>query len=410
MSRVATFAACFIVLAATGGALLLKEPIAEDSGPCLDTTPIAVANYLFAVDLYHEVAKSDGNLVFSPWSVSSALAMLYGGASGETAEQMANVLHFPKDAHETDRLFSSLRQKLKIRQQPGLMEFHNANSLWVQRDFGFHSDFTSRIPRYYGGVVNAVDFAGRPQDAARKINASIARQTRGKISELLSEDDIDDKVRLVLTNAVYMKANWKIPFPKSETAHRPFLCANGQLASVPMMSHSEVTLPYYGCDEFQAIELPYVNPRFVMRLILPNKKNGLKELEPLLVSADVLVSLEQMKEVKLDVQIPRFKIVHRVHLKKELCLLGMPVAFSDQADFSRTGAESPLKLDKVIHQAYVAVDEVGTEAAAATAATGRFLSYTWHPILRADHPFFFMIQDKQTKSVIFMGRIAQLSG
>lgn len=374
--------------------------------PPEDLKALVDGNNEFAFDLYKQLAKKhNGNIVFSPYSISSALAMTYAGARGETAEQMAKVLHFTLPQEKLHPAFAQLNWQLQSdKDKP--YELFVANALWGQKGFGFQKEFLKLARDSYGAGLREVDFSGNPDAARKKINSWGAKCTKEKIPELLGPGDIHTNVKLVLANAIYLKAGWYLQFSKKETAEGAFEVSPGEKVSVPMM-HQYQKLNCHSAAQFQLLELPYKGQRLSMVLLLPAKRHGLAELS--LSGADLTSAISKLKPYMANVTLPRFKFASHQDLNESLKGMGMPLAFSQAADFSGLSADNSLWIDKAIHEAYISTDEEGTEAAAATVVT--MASSLPPPFsFRADHPFLFMICDKPTCSVLFIGRVLKPSG
>lgn len=376
----------------------------------MEEAELVQANNRFAVDLYAQLCREPGNLFFSPYSVSTALGMTYAGARGTTAEQMATTLHFPADAAKLAPAFAGLNKKLQADAGKGC-EILTANDLWVQSDFGLQKAFVDTARTHYQAEVGEVDFANAAEAAATKINERVARQTKGKIDKLLQPSDLTPLTRLVLTNAVYFKGDWAAQFPKAGTLKLPFYRKNGDFVSTPLMAQS-ATFPFWEDKQFSIGELPYVGKRLSMVVIVPKSAEGLPEIEKSLTLGKIDEWIKQMQAQRINVYLPRFKTSFRVDLKERLSEMGMPLAFDrNQADFSGIGADPKKKLhiSKVLHEAFVEVNEEGTEAAGATAVImeekgDRVVIVP--PTLRADRPFLFFIRDTSSGAILFLGRVS----
>lgn len=370
--------------------------------PRTDLQTLVDGNTEFAFDLFARLAEKKGNVVFSPYSISNALGMTYAGARRETAEQMAKVLHFNVGQERLHPAFGELIADLQKEDKGRPYHLHVANSLWGQAGYPFADRFLQLTRKEYGAGLKEVDFAVDPEQARKTINHWVEERTKDKIKELLLPGDVSPNTRLVLTNAIYFKATWKIPFSKTATKEGIFEVAADKKALAPMMHHPRGLFRYFEGDDFQWLELPYKGDRLAMVLLLPRKKGQLAELEKTLKPAAAQKAIEKLHYCAGPVTLPRFKVTLRISLAKDLKEMGMPLAFTN-ADFSGI-ASSRLAISDVIHKAYVDVDEAGTEAAAATAVLlkdGKVRSFSF----RADHPFLFLIRDTQTNSVLFQGRV-----
>ncbi len=371
-------------------------------------SPVVKGNTQFALDLYSQLRGEPGNLFFSPYSLTTALAMTYAGAAGETAEQMATVLHFPRNADQMHPAFADLMRDLQDGQTNG-NELHLANALWGQKGYGcIRADFLKLTEQYYGDGLREVDFIQATETARQTINAWVEQQTQGKIKDLLEEGILSDLTRLVLTNAIYFKGTWATPFEPVLTRDGPFLVTPQQQITVPMMQQTR-RFNYLETDEFQALEMSYTSGRLAMMVFLPRKVDGLSEFERSLTVDNLARWTAKLSPRKLAVELPRFKVTGAFLLNDVLSRMGMPLPFDQtQADFSAMDdSREGLYLFAVVHKAFVDVNEEGTEAAASTAAVMnlRGISTEKPTVFRADHPFVFLIRDFSTNSLLFLGRL-----
>ncbi len=346
-----------------------------------------------AVDLYKKLsAKNDGNLFFSPYSISSALAMTYGGARGETAEQIEQTLHLGRQ-DATHSAFSYLRKTLSSIQRQGPIQFSIANALWPQTDYAFLPDYLALTQEFYGSEIHPVDYLSDSEGARQQINGWVEEQTHDRIQDLIGEGMLSPLTRLVLANAIYFKGDWASQFKKEDTQPSPFTLPGGTKVDVSMMTQTG-DFKLARTDTLQALELPYEGGDLSMLILLPNPGENLalpfpKDLE--------------FREMEVMVQLPTFKLEAKFYLGDTLASLGMPLAFSKQADFSGMDGSRNLFIDQVIHKAYVEVNEEGTEAAAATAVGMRTTSMP--PMFEANHPFLFLIRENSTGTILFIGRV-----
>lgn len=354
--------------------------------------PAASVNGL-AFDLYNTLSSdNEGNLFFSPYSISSALAMTYGGARGETAGQMDQVLHFGgQDA--THPAFSYLRKALNNIQEKGPVQLSVANALWPQEDYAFLPDYLALTKEFYGSKIHPVDYRTDTEGARQQINAWVEEQTNDRIQDLIGEGFLSPLTRLVLANAIYFKGNWASQFNEEHTRPAPFTLRDGTTVDVSMMSQTG-DFKLARADTFQALELPYEGGDLSMLMLLPHpgEKLALQLPEDL-----------EFREMEVMVQLPKFKLEAEFYLGNTLASLGMPLAFSTQADFSGMDDSRNLFIDEVIHKAFVEVNEEGAEAAAATAVGIRTTSMP--PQFIADHPFLFLIRENSTGTILFIGRV-----
>jgi serpin B len=374
-----------------------------------DVKAVAKGGNEFAADLYARL-RSDKptNLFFSPYSVSTALAMTYAGAEDETETQMAKVLHFEIPEARLHLAFDTLRKLLTSTSETPSFQLRAANRLWGQKGFHFLPEFLHLMNADYGADLGLLDF--KQSEACRKtINSWIEEQTNHKIQDLLAPGMIDANTRLVLTNAIYFKARWMHEFSKSATTDAPFHVSESKQITLPTMQQSH-RFRYCAADDMQLLELPYGEyGSLSMLILLPGKIGGVNDLEKLLTNKNLQKWNSALQSRLVKVHLPRFNMTSEFSLKDVLESMGMSLAFSDKADFSRMSTEEQLLLSAVIHKAFVDVNEEGTEAAAATGVAMRAMAALPSPEepveFRADHPFVFLIRDNRTQSVLFLGRL-----
>jgi len=341
-------------------------------------------------------------MFFSPYSISAALAMTYAGARGETQRQMSRVLHFTLPGERLHAAFAESGKKMKVTAD----ELSIANALWGQKDYKFLDEFLDTNRKYYGAGLKEVDFAGDSEGARQEINAWVEKETKDKIKDLIGKGVLDGLTRLVLTNAIYFKADWDIQFDKENTRQEPFAVTRLKEVQAEMMNQKG-RFNYARNDDVQLLELAYKDENLSMIVVLPNKRFGLEEVEKQFNLETVTEWMGQMRKREVVVYMPKFKMTTGFELSDYLCKMGMPDAFSARwADFSGMTRARELFISKVIHQAFVAVDEQGTEAAAATAVVMKLRAAPSKPeVFRADHPFMFIIRDNKTRSILFVGRV-----
>jgi len=365
-------------------------------------------NTAFAFDLYDKLKEKDGNLFFSPYSISTALAMTYAGARGNTEKQMAEGLHFTLNQKRLHPAFARLEATLNAVQKKEGIELSIANALWAQKDYHFLREFLDLTKKNYGAVLNHVNFKEACEPTRRKINAWVEQKTKNKIKDLIKPGVLDPLTRLVLTNAIYFKSYWASQFKKSWTKPRLFWLTPGKSINVPMMSQKE-KFKYAERDGLKILELPYIGNHLSMIVLLPEKVDGLAQLEGMLSKKKLNAWVGRLREKKVFVILPKFKMSSQFRLDKTLALMGMPDAFSRQADFSGMDGTRMLYISAIIHKAYVDVNEEGTEAAAATGGVMGITAVAPAPprptIFRADHPFVFLIRHNTSGSILLLGRV-----
>jgi serpin B len=385
--------------------------VVEDPAKAKEDRPALVeGNTRFACDLFAQLRQADGNLAYSPYSISTALAMTRAGARGKTAEEMDQVLHFDLPQERLHPAAGALARDLNSTDgdKKRKYQLHVANALWGQKDYGFLDDFlTLARTRYDAGLVE-VDFVGAREEARKTINAAVEKQTEDKVKDLLKPDHLTPATRLVLTNAIYFKAEWDSKFAPAITQKRAFQVTADQKVTVPTMAQTW-QFNYLEDDAFQLLELPYAGKDLSMLVLLPTKADGLAELEKSLTGEKLTEWTGKMKPAVVVVFLPKFKVTGSFELKEVLSAMGMGRAFDRQrADFSGMSASrDPLFIQNVIHKTFVDVNEEGTEAAGATAViVGAGGAPPKGALFRADHPFLFLVRDNRSGSVLFVGRVA----
>ena len=382
-----------------------QPPKADDTGSTqLGILEVANANNQFAFDLYKQLIKTEpSNLFFSPYSISTALAMTYAGAKGQTASEMKSVFHFPEDTilkPNSATIYNQLNAGAKD------YELRTGNALWIQKDFQLLSDYTNTVEKYFGGKATNLDFVTDTENSRVTINTFIEKQTKNIIVDLIPKGTLDESARLVLTNAIYFKGTWQWEFDPSDTHDGDFTITPNNIVTVKMMNMQpdKTTFNYADIGDIQILELPYKGNKISMLVILPS--SDLASIETTLTSEKLNEYKSQMQQTKLDsITMPKFEFDTKYFMKDTLSALGMPTAFSDKADFSGMTGANDLMIGFVIHQAFIKVDEVGTEAAAATAVGMELKSIPQRTVFRADHPFIFIIQDRETSNILFIGKV-----
>lgn len=369
---------------------------------------LIAGNTAFALDLYQKLKTSEGNLFFSPHSLSAALAMTYTGARGLTEKEMARTLHFNLPPSKLPEAFGALDQRLAEVASGKQIALNVANSLWAQNDYRFTESFLNLNRRHFGAEVALVDFARQTEPARRQINSWVAGKTADKITELVAPGALSPMTRLVLCNAIYFKGDWARQFDPSATREADFYATPERTVKVPLMYQSLNLKGRALTDGPSVFELPYQGGELSMIVLLPKAKDDLGALEGRLTQENLdrwLAELAQSREAKAQVFLPRFKLSSLFALENTLAEMGMASAFGAGADFSGMTGKRDLSISAVAHQAVVEVNEQGTEAAAATAVIMERTSLSPMQVFRADHPFIFLIRENQTGSVLFLGRV-----
>jgi serpin B len=369
----------------------------------------------FALDVYQSLSvEKEENLIFSPFSISLALAMAFAGARGTTREQMERVLHldlpikeFSVNLKEVCSSLGGIDESIGIGNAQ-VFKLNLANSIWGQEGYAYKPDFLKLLLDYYSTGVKLLNFIHAPEKARQEINRWISKETEKRIQNLIPPGGISDMTRLVLANAIYFYASWENPFKKNSTRDNYFYLLNGESVKVPMMTMVK-HVDYYKGPGFQVVSLPYVGGRFSMYIILPPLKRF--EIFERKLDAKLIRSIcSSVRRRKVDVTFPKFNYDGSFSLRRALVSLGMELAFCDQADFSGMEPTRELFIHNVYHKAFIAVDEKGTEAAAASAGTPTAVAYRFgfrEKVYKftADHPFIFFVYDPVTGSILFMGRV-----
>jgi serpin B len=392
-----------------------KNKISETRNPMRESATIkdiSDANNEFALSLYKKLGDEEKNIVFSPYSITSALAVTYAGAKGKTAGEMAEVLWFPEDQASFHSGYKAFTDSIQLTGVEKGTELKIANALWVQEDYKLRQDFLDLAESCYKAKAENVNFR-LPEELEKtrqKINKWVEDITNYKIRDLIPQGVLKEMTRLVITNAIWFNGNWVKPFDIKSTSSSIFNVNSSKSVTTDFM-HKKSDAGYYEDDEVQALELPYKGEKKSMVIILPKETDGWK-LVGRIITPDRLRIISRGIEVKeVEMAIPKFTYESQFNLKETLVLLGMKEAFSDYADFSGMTEANDLKIDEVIHKAFIEVNESGTEAAAATAVIMVLKSALEEQSIRfiANHPFIYFIIDKPTGGIIFMGRFVSPS-
>ncbi len=389
----------------TAAVLLSALPAAAEPGARkekAETHPVISASNSFAFKLYRQFAKEEGNIFFSPYSITVALAMTLEGARGATAAEMEKTLGLPADAAMRRKFFA-----LDTGRLGSLLGVEMANAFWAQNGHKFLPGYTGVLKKNYRAGAFTADFAAAPDKARLEINAWASDRTHGKVPDLFPENSLETLTRLVLVNAVYFKGGWKNAFDKTRTAEADFFSAPELSVKVSMMelSGDSARFNYAEPPGLQVLELPYKNDRLSMLLLLP-AQGGLKDLESALSPEQLTAWKQALYREKVEVSLPRFVLKERYSLPETLAEMGMPSAFTLQADFSGMDGKKDLYIRQAVHQGFVEVNEEGTEAAAATGVSMDLKSIPMPATqFRADRPFLFLIQERETGRIVFMGRV-----
>ena len=404
------FSAC----APSPSARIAKSDLQRMTSPNVDSNALhtlADDNNAFALDLYQSLRARDGNLIYSPYSISLALAMTYAGARGETEDQMAETLHFSSQSKLHSAL-NALDLELAKRGQAASkdetpLQLNIANAVWAEQTFPFLKDYLDVIAQNYGAGIQLADFVNQHEAVRKQINEWVSNRTNEKIRDLIPGGVLNPATKMVLVNAIYFKADWLHPFSPDATQDAPFHLLEGSDVQVKMMSQSLSGVPYLQSDGYQAVELPYQGGTAAMDILVPDE-GTFSEFESTLDAQKLNEILRNMQPgAGMQLGLPKFSFSTDVDLKEGLTALGMPDAFDPaRADFSGMTGGKDLYIDTVLHKAFVAADEKGTEAAAATAVIMMPTSAMLPDVtLTIDRPFLFVIRDLPSGQILFIGRV-----
>ena len=396
---------------AAGGELLTsdKERITSPDVNPSEQALLVEGNSAFAFDLYQALREQDGNLFYSPHSISVALAMTYAGARGETAQQMADTLNFILEQERLHPAFNWLDIELASRGEGAQgkddegFRLNIVNAIWGQKDYAFLPDFLDVLAENYGAGLRILDFANETEKSRLIINDWVSDQTEQRIKDLIPQEVLTSGTRLVLTNAIYFNAAWEYPFDEDMTADGPFYLLDGGQVTVPMMEQTQ-SFGYTDGEGYQAVELQYDGGELSMVILLPEAGN-FQAFEEQLQAQQVCDIISSLQSTGVSLTMPKFKFDSEFSLKDTLKEMGMPAAFSGAADFSGMTGSPGLYIDAVLHKAFVSLDEAGTEAAAATAVIMKEEAPEQQAEVTIDRPFIFLIRDIETGAILFVGRV-----
>ncbi|MFQ6013949.1 MAG: serpin family protein [Anaerolineae bacterium] len=391
-----------------------KQRVTSADVTASDLADLVKGNSAFAFDLYQVLREDNGNLFYSPYSISLALAMTYAGARAETAQQMADALHFTLSGDRLHPAFNGLDLELARRGEGAKgkdsegFRLNIVNAIWGQTGYPFLSEFLDVLAENYGAGLRLLDFVNAPEESRVTINDWVSDQTEGRIEDLIPQGVIDAMTRLVLTNAIYFNAAWAEPFDPDQTDDGTFYLLDGGQVTVPMMRQAE-TFPYVEGEGYQAVELPYDGQELSMVILLP-EAGHFEAFEGSLGAGRVDAILKGLAGRRVSLTMPKYEFESDFSLREALAAMGMPVAFTGAADFSGMTGSRDLFIAEVIHKAFVSVDEAGTEAAAATAVVMERLAMPEEPVeVTVDRPFIFIIRDIETGAILFAGRVVDPS-
>lgn len=370
---------------------------------------VAKANTSFALSVYELLCKEEGNLFFSPLSLEVILALTYTGAKGKTAEQMATALHLPQNRKVILAGFHALIEAFK---STSVMTVNLANSVFAQKGCSIRSDFRSVAEKSFMAAAQELDFQKHPEEARKVMNSWVEEHTKGKISEIIASGVLSDTTQLVLANAVYFKGKWKLPFVARCTAKAKFMINTKEHCQVQMMNQKE-DFRYGELKDLntKVLEMPYQGDRVSLLILLPDEVDGIKQLEVKLPKLDLAAILKSLQMEEVCLSLPKFKLDHTSDMVPSLKQLGIKNVFdfksSDLTGIAET--KEPLVVNNVVQKAFIEVDELGSEAGAATVSSGNVGAGPGsHPkVFRADHPFFFALVERSTATPLFIGRFSK---
>ena len=386
-----------------------QERVLKPAVPANTLQTLVNGNNIFALDLYQALRIGEGNLLYSPYSISLAFAMTYAGARGQTETQMAQTLHYDLPQNEFHPAFNQLdlmlMQKSDAEEQPTQLDI--ANAVWAQQDYAFLPEYLDILALNYGAGIYLSDFTTQAEETTDEINQWVSNQTHERIQDILEPGELGPLTRMVLVNAIFFKADWQNHFDADDTRKAFFYLLDRSDVQVDMMS-TYLYVPYLRGESYQAVRLPYADKTLVMEIIVPDP-GQFEAFEAALDWPMLQTILNGMHRADLHLRMPKFTFSSRLDLADTLGAMGMLDAFTPQeANFSGMDGKQVLSIDSVIHQAFIAVDETGTEAAASTvieieATTEAFESEII--VLTIDRPFIFIIRDLSSGQILFIGRV-----
>ena len=365
---------------------------------------VVKGNNEFTFDLYDQINDKEENLFFSPYSVSSALAMTYNGAEGKTKNEMSDVLNFNKDINALSENYSALNDHITGLSSKKI-QLNIANAIWGQQDYGFRKAFLELNKKYYGAGIKQVNFKKEHKEIRNQINKWVEDKTNQKIKNLIKPNVLDRMTRMVLVNAIYFNGKWENPFKEEDNFKDKFYIYSKCETQTEFM-FQKLSLKYHEDDIAQVVEIPYSGKSLSMMVILPKEKYGMEKLEKYLDNELYENYNKSLSTYKVELSFPKFEVEDDYELNSPLKDMGMKSAFGEGADFSGMTGSKDLFIDNVVHKTYVKVDEEGTEAAAATGIVMRKTSAIMETKeFKADHPFIFIIKENKNDTILFMGRI-----
>lgn len=358
----------------------------------------------FALEAYKQFAKSDNkNMFFSPISINMAIGITYAGAKGETEKQIASVFNFPENTTKFHKSMGTLQENILEKTSEGV-EISLTNQLWADQNYKFRCQYLRKAKKCYKAPVKRLDFYSNLDESRISINNWVEKQTHERIKDLLPEGSISKQTKMVITNTIYFKGQWDKQFITEHTQDENFTTISGEQVKTPTMN-ANTSLRMYQGNSLKLVELPYAGKQFSMLVLLPNEGTPLASIEKELSIKELNHYISSMTESDVRISLPKFKFDASYKLKQTLSEMGMPLAFSNAADFTAMSRKKDLKIDEVFHKAFVEVSEEGTEAAAATAVVIVRKTAIMNNEFRANRPFIFFIRENESGNILFLGRI-----
>ena len=370
---------------------------------------IVNGNSQFAFKMQRQFGDYEHNAFFSPYSISLVFGMLYSGAADETAQQIKNTFHFPADQHALPIYFGRLNNQLmktaKDKTTGKNIELNIANGIWVEKSYHFLPSYIEILKNSYQSKINKADFLNNLNQEIVQINSWVEQKTNDRIKDLIPDGALNPLTKMVLVNAIYFKGDWQKPFKGHSTTKGDFYTFNNQILQTQMM-HQRGRFSVAEDENTQLIELLYQGGNYSMLVLLPKNNSDIKQFETNLTSEKLNQLTNKLAMNQVSLSLPKFKFVTEYRLNSYLSALGVTNAFSSKADFSNIDGTQSLQISEVIHKAFIEVNEKGAEAAAATAVVIRATSIPNYVEFNANRPFVFMIKEKTTDSILFIGRFA----
>lgn len=364
----------------------------------------------FAFDLFEKVSKDNKNIIFSPFSISSALSMTYSGAKFKTRLDMAKVLYFPEAGALVSTAYAEYNRNLGATFITDNINLKIANSIWGEKSYPFKQKYLATLEDDFDAPLHQVSFINNAQESRKKMNQWVEEKTENKIKNLIPEKAISENTRLVLTNAIYFYGAWAKAFKGAATKKDNFNISEKEQIKVDFLN-TATKLFYFENELFKVVEIPYKGKAASLIVLMPKNIGGFENLTKTLDYETYIKWNKEMKEAMVQLSIPKFNIESEFEMSKVLSEMGMKVAFTNTANFTGMSKKNDLKIDKVIHKAKIGIDEKGTEAAAATAVVMVRKTSISNKLklveFKADRPFIFLLKENKNNSILFMGKVVK---